>query len=145
MCHDYIPTGTISEDVFDLNRNGDWRLLVFQKEGRQFMVSLSFLGVHEVFVLYILLPADEEFASNFKVTISLEETDAENPTKMIHVLDVVSIEEMKNLPIIEIPPSKCLVLNRRDVLRYVTCTANRDDRYSTIHFPICIEEILEEN
>ena len=116
---------------------------MFEQHDRSFLVSLTYLGTYERFILYVMVPDDEATASRYKVTISMEVEDSLVEEKQIFVKDVVSIETMRNTLIHELEPAKCIVLTRTEALRYMKMVPNKDNDFVTIQLPINIEDVDE--
>ena len=131
------------DDVFETAHNGNWRMLILERDEQEFFISLTYIGHQQYFVLYVMLPLDVESASKYRVTISMEEPNSNSPTKYTYVKEVLSIDQMKNKEVPEIPSTHCVILTHIDAEKFLYIRPNQNDMYNTVHLPIYIENILK--
>ena len=142
LARDYISQ---FDDVFETAHNGNWRMLVLERDEQQFFISLTYLGQEQCFVLYVMLPLDVEQAGKYRVTISLEEPNSNSPTKYTYVKKVLSIDQLKDKTVAEIPSTHAVVITHTLAEQFLLIKPNQDDMYNTVHLPIYVDNILKEN
>ena len=120
-------------------------MLVLERDEQQFFISLTYLGQEQCFVLYVMLPLDVEQAGKYRVTISLEEPNSNSPTKYTYVKKVLSIDQLKDKTVAEIPSTHAVVITHTLAEQFLLIKPNQDDMYNTVHLPIYVDNILKEN
>ena len=142
LTREFVDHGNFDDQVFNDQQNGDWRLLVFKCKGERFLVSLTFLGEYQRFILYVLMPKSPEDAKKFKVQVTFEEKTSNKTEKLTYIKNVVSIEEMRMRQIHELPSSNCVVLSQLEAERFMTIEDNEEDDFQTVHLPIFIDDVI---
>ena len=120
-------------------------MLIFERDEQQFFVSLTYIGASQAFVMFLMIPTDIETASKYRATISLQEPNSNSPLRHSYVVKVLSIDELKNIGVAEIPSSKCLIVTSSEAERFLSVKPNDDDDYNTVHLPFYIDNILKED
>ena len=140
LARDYLSQ---FDDVFENSVNGNWRMLLLHRDEQDFYISLTYIGSQQCFVMFLMLPLDVEQAAKYRVTLSIEEPNKNSPTKYTYVKQILSIDQLKNIKITDIPLTHCVILTHTVVEKFLSIRPNTQDIYNTVYLPIYVENILK--